>query len=242
MIAVRAAALFAAAAAAIAAAQPARAQRVGPDLNGYVTLGSGSWSRGVSQNDGPSLQLGIDWQHQSGLFVGAWATNVDFAVDYSHDRPRRVETDAYVGYHDRSERWSWTTTLGRYRYPGAAWSYDYDELSATVGYRERVFYTASYSDDFYGWGRHALNQELAFALPLRGDVEIGATLGRFALESTGVDYTHWNVGVSKIVRRVVVDLRYYGSGLDQVGYLGDPDARHYVLSVSYGLHGKRSRI
>jgi hypothetical protein len=79
-------------------------------------------------------------------------------------------------------------------------------------------------------------------LPLRGDLELGVTLGRFAVENTSVDFTHWNVGVSKVVKRVVVDLRYYESGYDGVGYLGDPDANQYVVSVSYALHGKRTRI
>ena len=33
-----------------------------PSLNGYVTLANGYWSRGLSQNDGLSVQLGIDYQ------------------------------------------------------------------------------------------------------------------------------------------------------------------------------------
>jgi hypothetical protein len=87
-----------------------------------------------------------------------------------------------------------------------------------------------------------LNQELSLAVPLRGDFELGFTAGRFAVDGTRVDYSHWNVGVSKLVRRVAIDLRYYGTGLDRIGYLGDPTASHYVLSVSYALHGKRGRI
>ena len=225
-----------------AAALDAHAQDGSPSLNGYVTLGSGYLNRGLSQNDGLSLQLGIDYQHQSGVFAGAWAANVDYALEYSYEQPREIEADAYVGYHRRGEDLSWTFMLGRYLYPDTAIPYNYNELSATVGYRDRFFYTASYSDDFYALGRSALNQEISFALPLRGDLEIGAAFGRFALDGTRVDYTHWNIGVSKLVRRVVVDLRYYESGYDWLSYLGDPSANHYVLSVSYALRGKRPRI
>jgi uncharacterized protein (TIGR02001 family) len=230
------------AAAVLGNAHTARAQGISNDLNGYLTFGSGYWSRGVSRNDGPTLQAGIDWQMQNGVFVGGWAANVDYAADYDESAPRAIETDVYVGYHSRGTTWSWTTTLGRYGYPHAGYSYDYNELSATVGYRDRVFYTASFGDDFYGWGRRSLNQEVALAVPLHGDFEIGMTVGRFAIDGTRVDYSHWNVGVSKLVRRVAIDLRYYGTGLDRVGYLGDPTAERYVLSISYGLRGKRGRI
>jgi uncharacterized protein (TIGR02001 family) len=224
------------------AAGSAAAQDASPSLNGYVTLANGYWSRGLSQNDGLSVQAGIDYQHQSGWFAGAWAANVDYAVEGSRQQPREIEVDVYGGYHARGAEWSWTVTLGRYLYPDTWIRYDYTELSGTVGFRDRVFYTASYSDDFYAFDRAALNQELSLALPLRGDVEIGAALGRFDLAGSNIDYTHWNVGVSKLVRRVVVDLRYHDSGYDGAGWLGDPNANHYVLSVSYALRPKKPKL
>jgi uncharacterized protein (TIGR02001 family) len=229
--------------AALALAAPrADAQEATPGVDGYLTLGNGYWSRGLSQNDGLSVRAGIDYQHQSGWFAGAWAANVDYAIEYSYEQPRRLEADVYGGYHQRGEDWSWTVTLGHYLYPDTAIPYDYSELNGTVGFHDRVFYTASYSDAFYGVPHSGLNQELSFALPLRGDVEIGAALGRFEISGTDVEYAHWNVGVSKLVRRAVIDLRYYDSGYDRVGWLGDPDANHYVLSVSYALRSKRSGI
>ena len=53
--------------------------------------------------------------------------------------------------------------------------------------------------------------------------------------------THWNLGVSKVVRRIVFDLRYYESTYDYPGLLGDPTSQ-YVLSVSYALRGAKPRI
>jgi uncharacterized protein (TIGR02001 family) len=220
----------------------ALAQDAAAGLNSYLSLGNGYWRHGLSYNDGLSVQAGVDYQLQSGWFVGAWAANVDFAVEFSDEQPRRLEGDVYGGYHGRGEDWSWTITLGRYLYPDTAIPYDYDEISGTVGFHDRVFYTASYSDAYYGREHSALNQELSFALPLRGDVEVGATAGHFELSGTKAHYSHWNVGVSKLVRSVVVDLRYYDSGYESIGWLGDPDANHYVLSVSYALRPKRSRI
>jgi uncharacterized protein (TIGR02001 family) len=225
----------------LAAAGTAAAQGPVPDLNGYVTLASGYWKHGLSQNDGLSAQIGIDYQHHSGFFVGAWAANVEFEREYSTEQPRDVEANAYVGYHRRNPEWSWTLGLGRYAYPGAATQYAYDELSATVGFRDRVFYTASYSDEYGATARSSLNQELSVAFPLRGNVEIGAALGHFSVERGGPDITHWNVGVSKLVRRVAVDLRYYDGDYERTSYYGDPNANHYVLSVSYALRGNGPR-
>jgi uncharacterized protein (TIGR02001 family) len=226
----------------LATAGTSVAQDAASGVNGYFTLGNGYWSRGLSQNDGLSIQAGVDYQLPSGWFAGGWAANVDYAVETWPEQPRELAVDVYGGYHRRGSDWSWTVTLGRYLYPDTAVSYDYNELSGTVGFRDRVFYTASYGDDFYGLPRSALNQELSLALPLRGDVEIGAVVGRFAMSGTDVDFSHWNVGVSKLVRRVAVDLRYYDSGYDRTGWLGDPDSNHLVVSVSYALRLKKTRI
>lgn len=219
----------------------ASAQDGTPSLNGYVTLANGYWNRGLSQNDGLSLQLGVDYQQSRGWFVGGWAANIDYASDKNWAKPREIESEVYGGYHRRNEDWSWTVMLGRYYYPDVAISYDWNELSATVGFKDRVYYTAAYTDHYYGVLRSALNQELTFALPLRGDFEIGGTLGYFDVAADRAAYTHWNLGVSKVVRRVVIDLRYYTSNYDYADWLGDPTSR-YVLSVSYVLRGRKPRI
>jgi uncharacterized protein (TIGR02001 family) len=216
-----------------------------PSLNGYVTLSNGYWNRGLAQNDGLSVQLGIDYQQKAGWFVGAWAANVDYAVEKSWAEPRTIESEIYGGYHKRSGNWSWTAMLGRYFYPSSALSYDWNELSATVGWRDRIYYTAGYTNQFYGisrfWGS-SLSQELSFSQPLRGNFEISGTLGHVEIDHTAIDYTHWNLGVSKVVRHVAIDLRYYESGYDYVGFFGDPKEPKYVLSVSYALRGSKSRI
>jgi uncharacterized protein (TIGR02001 family) len=213
-----------------------------PSLNGYVTLANGYWSRGLSQNDGLSVQLGVDYQEKHGWFVGAWAANVDYEAEKYWDEPRKIESEVYGGYHRRNEDWSWTLMLGRYFYPDTSISYDWSELSATVGYRDRIYYTAAYTDRYYGIWRTSLSQELSFAVPLRGNFEIGGTLGHVNIENAPIDYTHWNLGVSKVVRHVVIDLRYYESGYDYVGFLGDPYGPQYVLSVSYALRGGKPKI
>ena len=215
---------------ALVAAGSAHAQDPVSGLSGYLTLGSGYWKHGLSQSDGPSLQLGIDYQHYTGFFAYARALNVDYPQNLAYEE-RDVETSAYVGYHDRGDRWSWTASLGRYVYPDSD-GYDYGEWSASVGYRDRIFYTASYNDEYYARGGSALNQEVSVAFPLSANFEIGGAVGYFDI-AAGPKITHWNVGASKLVGRMAIDLRYYDGNYDWRNYLGDPSAENFVLSVSY---------
>jgi uncharacterized protein (TIGR02001 family) len=226
---------------ALASVGAARAQAPESELNGYVTLSSGYWKHGLSQNDGATLQLGIDYQHHTGFFAYARAMNVEYPQNYP-GQDRDVEASAYVGYHGRGDRWSWTGSVGRYLYPGAG-DYDYGEWSASVGFRDRVFYSASYNDEYYARGTSALNQEVSFAFPLPANFEVGGAVGYFDI-SEGASITHWNVGASKLVGRMAIDLRYYDGNYEYRNYLGDPRAQNYVLSVSSALkrrHGVASR-
>ena len=204
-------------------------------LNGYVTLSSGYWKHGLAQSDGATLQLGIDYQHYTGFFAYARAMNVEYPQNFP-GQTRDLEASAYVGYHDRADRWSWTVSVGRYIYPGAS-DYDYDEWSGSVGFRDRVFYSASYNNEYYARGPSALNQEISLAFPLPANFEVGGAVGYFDI-TDGANITHWNVGASKLLGRIAIDLRYYDGNYEYSNYLGDPRARNYVLSVSSALKRK----
>lgn len=195
------------------AAQP-QPVGAGGRISGYVTLMSDYRNRGLSQSAGePALQIGADYQHRSGFFAGGRAVNVEYDLPRSGPETH-AEAVIYAGYNRRVDRWSLTGSLGRYAYPGSDYDWDYGEAGASVGYRDRVFLTASYSDDFFGLGAAAWNRELSFAHPLGSGFEIGAGIGRFRASSIGVDYTHWNVGASKRVAGFGIDLRYYDTSLD----------------------------
>jgi uncharacterized protein (TIGR02001 family) len=182
------------------------------------------------------MQLGIDYQHYSGFFAYARTMNVDYPQNYA-GQSRDLETSAYVGYHHRRGRWSWTTSLGRYLYPDTD-GYDYGELSASVGFRDRVFYTASYNDDYYAGGGSALSQELSVSFPLPRNVEVGGAIGYFDMSSGAAEIEHWNLGVSKLIGVIALDLRYYDGDYSWRNYLGNPNAQRYVLSASYALRRK----
>jgi len=155
--------------AACAAAPLAFAQEAGPNLNGYATLSTANWKHGFAQNKGASAQLGIDFEHPTGFYAGGWAANVDFAQEYSQEesrvasRPTSTPATTSGASNGRGTLASATICI-----PGAAVNYDYNEVSATFGFRDRVFYTAAYSDAYYGRWRASLNQEVSFTYPFAG--------------------------------------------------------------------------
>ena len=61
------------------------------DVSGSVSYTNDYIFRGVSQGDGNSLQLNLNYEHSSGFYAGAWTGDVDFG-----DADR--ETDYYVGF------------------------------------------------------------------------------------------------------------------------------------------------
>jgi uncharacterized protein (TIGR02001 family) len=224
--------------AALLVSTTAPAQTHRPALSGYVSVANDYRLRGLSQTDGgAALQLGIDYQHASGFFVGGRASNVNYGAERESERPRKIEADYYAGYDYRRGAWSWTATLTRYDYPNHTADYDYDEVSGTVGFKERLFYGAAWTTNLNSRGNSALHQELGVTWPLARHLELSGTLGR--LESDyleGGAYMHWDVGISKVLGRLSLDLRHYENNYTRAySYLGDPAGGHWVVTLSYGL-------
>ena len=222
----------------IAAAPAARAQPREPRLSGYVTLTTDYRNRGLSQTDGePALQAGIDYQHSRGWFIGAFASNVEFAAEAGDSDRRETEIDAYLGYDWQLDDWALTATFARYSYAGAG-DDAYDELTAGVRFRDRVYLTTSRTHGFGSRGLEASNHELTVIVPLRFGLELGATIGRAEIERIPSSaYSHWNVGISKLVGRASFDLRFYDDSYGITTYLGDAGPNQWVVSVTYGFLG-----
>ena len=201
----------------------------------YLTLATDSLERGQSQTDGAgSAQFGIDYQHVSGFFVGGSIANVEYAVEIMRPQPRQIELDVYLGFGRRGESWSWALTAARYKSPDTSVNYDYSEIGGTISYRNRLFYSLSYTNDFLSQRLSAANHELSGAIPLVWKMELGMMLGRFNSDDViGDGYTHWNVGLSKPMRRFALDLRFYDTRYSRVSHLGQPADKQWVFSLSY---------
>lgn len=89
-------------------------------VSGTVTATSDYDFRGISQSaTDVALQGSFDWAHDSGFFLGAWASNVDFSSPGA-DFGEEVEVDLYTGFSQSFESGaSWNAGFVYYLYPGA---------------------------------------------------------------------------------------------------------------------------
>ncbi len=219
---------------ALLAVDAASAQSRPSRLSGYVTVATDYRNRGLSQTDGaPALQAGVDYEHSSGWFTGAFASNVEYAAPYDE---RDVEVDIYAGYDWELDDWALTATLTRYVYDGA--QNEYSELAAGVRFRDRVYFTTSRTSGYVPGGLEMSNHELTLMWPLDRGLEFAATAGRARIEGVASSaYSHWNVGLSKLFSRVSLDVRFYDNDYEITTYIGGAHPDQWVLSVTYGFLG-----
>lgn len=218
--------------------------------------------RGVSQTHGkPAVSAGVDYAHASGLYVGAWASNVTWVKDWLGKGS--LEVDVYGGYKNTFGGGDWNYDVGyiTYNYPGhgaaKAWlaNPNTQELYAALGYK---WLTAKYSyatsDYFIGWyggpaydqktrGSNYLelnaNYDLGNGLTLVGHVgkqKVKGYVDTAALRTA--DYTDWKIGVTKDVGFGVVGIAY--SDTDAKGTCSNPAPATNVSSYCWGDNGSQT--
>ena len=199
---------------------PARAISLGSGLDLDVTITAVSDYRdtGISQTRGdPALQTEAILQHESGLYLGAFASNVDFGTD------TRLETMYFVGATvPFSEHVYFDTYVGRYEYPKEAYA-DYNEFYAELGaYGFQLGYT--YSFDNRGHVPNNSNVFLAynFALPYESNLQVRygySNVRADAFWSSDGDvrrsFHDWEAKLSKEIYGVNAFLSYIGTDLSK---------------------------
>src|SRR5690625_4897690 len=102
-----------------------------------VLLGSDYVFRGISQTSRkPTIQGGIDYEHGTGLYVGTWASNVDFGSE-TDATEAKSEFNLYGGFSSEIGGTGVGYDIGalRYYYPGLGGSDDFNELYGSLSYR-----------------------------------------------------------------------------------------------------------
>jgi uncharacterized protein (TIGR02001 family) len=180
-------------------------------LSGVATIASEYIYRGqaVSAHH-PALSLGLDYEHDSGVFGGLWASTIDLE---SPAGTRDIELDYYLGYYfEPGESLSLSALVLRYTYPGQPGPIDYEhtELQLSATFLDRYTLEFAYSDDMYGLGEPGRHFELRGQWPVATYWVLGAGVG---LNDPNVlntpSYLHWDAGVSARYSRLTMDLRWY---------------------------------
>jgi uncharacterized protein (TIGR02001 family) len=174
--------------------------------------------RGLSLTRGkPAAQASLDIEFQREFYAGAFVATADPNPGPSPP----VEMDFWAGrYWRMSEDFSGDLRLSQYAYPDDPRKKNYDrtELTATFGYRNRLFAAAIYSpnteavgstggyDKGNAWalelsGRHALNENFT----------ISAGFGHYGLDEVYHDsYNYWNATLIGTFRPFELQLAYLG--------------------------------
>ena len=126
-----------------------------------VTVASQYLARGVRQTWGdPALQAGMNYAHPSGLFAGAWTSN----VSHKFIDGGKYEVDLYAGYGWNANDINYSAALFYYLYPGARMAatgtrYNYGEAVFSANYKWlTVKYSVTVTNDYFGFNSDTLQE------------------------------------------------------------------------------------
>jgi len=188
-------------------------------VRGHLAATTDYVFRGVSQTGGAAaVQADLHYESASGWLLGAWGSTVDLD-------PRAgatLELNAYAG---RSwavgMAWSARVMAVHYEYPNdtPGRRYDYDELIASLSFRDRLSAslawspnTAYYSSYGTRWEGRALTYDLVGRWPLAGPLFVAGGAGYRDLEDVyGTGYGYWSLGLAFALRRVQFELGHYSA-------------------------------
>jgi len=186
------------------------------ELSGTVTVVSDYDFRGQSLSaKDPALQGSIDWASESGFYVGAWGSNIDYGPGVDGD----IEIDLYTGYAGETEGGlGWDVGFVYYTYPGADDISDYPEIYGALSYKWFEF-KQWYSNDLSGSDEDGFYTEVngSFELPANFglNLHLGYNYGD-AFEDT--EYMDYSVGVGYTLGNFDLELKYVDTDLSS----GDP--------------------
>ena len=154
----------------------------------------------------PALQGGIDFAHTSGVYVGAWASNVSWIKDYVGATDGTTEIDLYGGYKGEIAK-DFTFDIGviTYQYPGNTADKVLVNANTTEFYGALTYgiVTAKYSQSTGNFIANPNSSgssyfELAAAFDLGGGFSLTSHVGRQTIPNNGTgDYTDFSLTLGK---------------------------------------------
>ena len=171
--------------------------------------------RGASQSaKDPAVQASIDWADDSGWYIGAWASNVDFGSEVDID----YEVDLYTGFSGGDEEGlGWDVGFVYYAYPDDS-DANYPEIYGKISHG--MFSGALfYSNDYVGSSENAIYVSGDVGVPI-GETgfsvtaHAGYSFGDFWDQGDGSEYIDWSIGGSYTVGNFDLALKWVDTTLD----------------------------
>lgn len=185
--------------------------------------------RGITQTaQDPALQGSVDYAHNSGWYIGGWASNVDFcAASAAGCLDAHYELDLYTGFSGSvgDSGLGWDVGLIYYTYEES--DYDYPEIYASLSkdwFKAKVSYSNDFGGDTTAGDTPAFYIEGNAAVPLPNNFSalghVGYSFGDYWDDldraGTGSEYFDYSVGVGYTAGRFNLALKWIdGSDLRQ---------------------------
>lgn len=206
--------------------------------------------RGISQtNSDPAIQGQFDLTHDSGFYVGVWASNVEFRDGSKNS----IEIDGWVGFSNEIDLSGvgLTYDIGFLHYEFPAFSGgNIDEIYFGLGVSpiEDLNLSAYYYHDLgieNKFANYYVDFSADYTLPdsLSG-VTLLAHLGHYDRQAGANDYWDWKVGVAKDIAGFNLEVAYLNTDTSEdVGSSGNgnnSDSR-VVVTISRELDGSSAK-
>lgn len=220
---------------------------------GHVAVTTDYVLRGVSQTRGaPAVQADLHYTTANGWFAGAWASTVDL----NPGAGATLELNAYAGRSwPMGESWNARLAAVHYAYPNDNASlgydyldYDYDELTASFAFRDRLSASISWSPNTSRYSRYyvardrtAYTYDLVGRWPLDGPFSANGGIGYYDLDDLfDTGYGYWSAGVAWAMPHLQFDLGYYASAATAGELFGsESTGTRWALTVTW--HFQRAR-
>ena len=188
-----------------------------------ATLTSNYVSRGITNsNNRPAVQGSVEYHIPAGLYVGAWASTIDFK-DSPYNSPAELDYDA--GYRFGLGGFSVDVGAVHYAYPSSNPNNRYNEYYAKVtrGISKALTVNAQvyYSPEFFGKNGTSTYAQVGMVGQLADwlttDLNVGEQWVKNidATAGAGYPYTNWNAGLTATYKTLSFDGRLSGSGLSK---------------------------
>lgn len=195
---------------------PARAEG---SVGGHLAATTDYVLRGVSQSRGvAALQSDLHYASASGWFLGAWASTVDL----KRGPGASVELNVYAGRSwPVAPAWNARVVAVHYAYPDdtAFLRYDYDELAASLAFRDRLTASVTWSPNTSRYSRYriardrtALAYDLVGRWPITGPWSVAGGVGYYDLDDLfDTGYGYWGASLVWTRPRLQVEFGSYSA-------------------------------
>ena len=197
-------------------------------LSGTFGVTSDYMFRGQSQsNHDAALQAGLTVAHDSGFYLGAWGSTIDFGNDTD------FELDLYAGYGGAiSDSTTFDLNVTYYSYPNApsGTAYDYTEVAGTITYSMdafSIYAKTALTPEFFGDTGFGAWLGTGVGYQVMDGVKLSGNVGYQWIEDNALagipDYFNYDIGITGTYGIVSIDLRYFGTDLSEAECYGGSD-------------------